>query len=203
MGTGRADSIPRMPVDTPETRTLIHLRTGSKVCVLVAICLVAAAVYFYFVPVSVRTSSGGVFECGSAIHPPTSNFQQNVCSGITHVNLYRAILFAAMGVLVAALGCWFFGVDRTIEERIDRFSEDEEAAEPAGPAREERRSRSRRAPKEPTRAARHVDEDSGEGDPDDEDWDDEDWDDEDGAEVPPTRTRARSRARRVAPRDDR
>ena len=114
-----------MPVDTPETRTLIHLRTGSKICVIVAVCLIAVAVYYYFVPVSVTTSSGGVFQCGSAAHPPTSTFQKNVCEDITHVDLYRTFLFAAAGVLVAALGCWFFGVDRTVEERTPRVYDDE------------------------------------------------------------------------------
>lgn len=184
-----------MPVDTPETRTLIHLRTGSKVCVLVAVCLVAAAVYFYVVPVSVRTTSGGVFECGSALHPPTSNFQQNVCSDITHVNLYRAILFAAMGVLVAALGSWFFGVDRTIEERVDRFPDDD------GPVREERRGGTRRAAERRDRGSRRSeddrDDDVDDG-VDDADWDDEEWDDE-----PPRRARNRSDKRRTAARDDR
>ena len=127
MGPGWAASIPRMPVDTPETRTLIHLRTGSKICVIVAVCLIAVAVYYYFVPVSVTTSSGGVFQCGSAAHPPTSTFQKNVCEDITHVDLYRTFLFAAAGVLVAALGCWFFGVDRTVEERTPRVYDDEPA----------------------------------------------------------------------------
>lgn len=120
-----------MPADAPETRTLIHLRTGSKICVLVALCLVAVAVYFYFEPMSTRTGSGGVFVCGSAAHPATSRFQKNICENLTDLSLYRAYLFAAMGLIVAAAGVWFFGVDRTLEERRPQLDPQEEYPGPA------------------------------------------------------------------------
>ncbi|TWP37122.1 hypothetical protein [Leekyejoonella antrihumi] len=133
-----------MPVDAPETRTLIHLRTGSKICVMVATCLIAVAIYYYFVPVSVQTSSGGVFECGSAAHPPTSSFQKSVCEEVTHVDLYRTYLFAALGILTAALGCWFFGVDRTVEERPARVPRDAFDGDDDAPFRRRAAERSRR-----------------------------------------------------------
>lgn len=191
MGLGQEDSIPRMADDAPETRTLIHLRTGSKICVMVALCLIAVAVYFYFVPVSVMKDSGGVFQCGSAAEPPTSTFNKNVCAGITDVNLYRTFLFAAMAVVTAALGCWFFGVDRTVEERQPRSTDDaDDAPRRPRPRRDDRydaadgheddedelpsrRSRSHRRP-----TSRHRYDDDDESDHDDDRYDDESLEDE-------------------------
>lgn len=194
-----------MPVDAPETRTVIHLRTGSKICVLVAIALVALAVYFYLVPVSVRTDSGAVFECGSALHPASSHFQQNICGNITDVSLYRAVLSAAVGVLIVVVGTWFFGVDRTLEERLPRFDdEDVPAPRPrrrydddrdAQAMHDERPGRPRRAPRDGAERDRHRGRgghDEFDDSYDDDSYDDEMYDDDGDESAPRPRRRSAS-----------
>ncbi|TWE12625.1 hypothetical protein [Rudaeicoccus suwonensis] len=105
-----------MSAPTVETRTVIRLRNGSKICVLIAIALVAVGVYYYFLPVKI-TSANGIFGCGSAAHPPSGTFQTSTCQDLTHVNLFRTYLFVGVGIITAALGSWMFGVDRQTQVR--------------------------------------------------------------------------------------
>lgn len=107
-----------------ETRTVIRLRTGTKICVLIGIALIAAGAYYYFIPVKIEGSSG-IFGCGSAAHPPSGNFQTSTCQDITHINLFRTYLLVAVGLITVALGSWMFGVDRTTEVRRARIDIDE------------------------------------------------------------------------------
>lgn len=104
----------------------MSLRVGTKVCILLALAALAAAVYFYFVPVTLRTQTGGVFVCGSAASPPTEDFPRSVCQNLTDVYLYRSYLFVAVALVVGVLGAVMFGVDRTQVERRPRgyISED-------------------------------------------------------------------------------
>lgn len=108
------------------TRSAISLRTGTKVCILLALAALAAAVYFYFVPMTVRTQTGGVFSCGSASSPPTEDFQRNVCENLTDISLFRAYLFLALALISAVVGTLLFGVDRSTVQRRPRgyISED-------------------------------------------------------------------------------
>lgn len=100
-------------LDEVETRTVLALRTGTKICALIAVAFIAVAVYFYFIPeTSVRSTSGAVFGCGTAAHPTSGPFAEGVCWRITDVNKYRAIAAAAVGVLTLSIGAALFGVDR-------------------------------------------------------------------------------------------
>lgn len=114
------------PVSPVATRSAVTLRIGSKVCILVALVALAAAVYFYFVPSTLRTQTGGVFDCGSPGHPIDNGFAQNVCLNVTDVDRYRSYLLLAVGLIVGILGTVLFGVDRRQVERRPRgyISED-------------------------------------------------------------------------------
>lgn len=113
-------NIPLMPEDL-ETRTVMTPRTGTKICILIGLAFIVAAVYFYFVPVTtVRTTTGSVFGCGTAANPANSTFAHGTCSRVTDVEKYRAIASAAIAVLTIVLGAVMFGVDRRTETRPAR-----------------------------------------------------------------------------------
>lgn len=122
-------SIPRMASEHDDTRTVSSLRNGTKICLLVAIPFIVAAVYYYFAPAITHKSDGGVFNCGSAASPPTDQFPKNVCSNITDINLYRAYALAAAGILIGLLGFVLFGADRHVQTRRDVEREDHYAAD--------------------------------------------------------------------------
>ena len=115
-------------MDDVETRTVMTLRTGTKICVLVGLGLIVLAVYFFIVPItSVRTTSGAVFGCGTALHPSTGGFADGVCGQIAAVTRYKAIAALVAAVLVVVLGGLMFGVDRREEQRrIPRGDYDED-----------------------------------------------------------------------------
>lgn len=112
--------MPLMPEDI-ETRTVLNPRTGTKICILIGLAFIVAAVYFYFVPVTdVRTTSGSIFGCGTAAHPADNTFAKGICWRITDVEKYRAIACMVIGVLTIVLGSVMFGVDRRTETRRTR-----------------------------------------------------------------------------------
>lgn len=133
-----------------DTRTVTALRLGTKICLMVAVPFLVAAVYFFFAPVVMGKSGGGVFECGSASSQPSDQFQRTICGNLPQINLYRAYAAAAAAIGIAVLGFVFFGVDRVEQQRRDggrpRFSlADPEADAISAPApAAERPSRRRR-----------------------------------------------------------
>ncbi|NHN54961.1 hypothetical protein G9U51_04065 [Calidifontibacter sp. DB0510] len=124
-----------MPSHDDKTRSVLQLRTGTKICILIGLALLVLAVYFYLVPMSLRTTSGGVFECGSASSPPSEQFAKNVCQNLTDENKYKAFAAGLIGLLTLALGTWFFGVDKATQERRARPGWDDEDDEPRGRGR--------------------------------------------------------------------
>lgn len=105
-------------MDDVETRTVLSLRTGTKICVLVGLAFIALAVYFFVVPVtSVRTTSGSVFGCGTALDPAHGSFANGVCGRVADANRYRAFLTLAIGLVTIIVGALMFGFDRREEQR--------------------------------------------------------------------------------------
>ncbi len=142
-------SITPMPDEGYESRTVTSLRTGSKVALLCGLPLLGLAVYFYFVPLMVQGQTG-VFGCGSASNPPTSDWARGVCQGVPDAAKYRAILCLVLGILIPALGLALFGVDKRQEHRPVRTARedfeddfDDELDDEVGP-RTARRSTARR-----------------------------------------------------------
>lgn len=106
-------------MDEFETRTVMSMRTGTKICVLIGLAFVVLAVYFFMVPItSVRTTTGAVFGCGSAMSPAHGGFADGVCGRLADVNTDRAIASLAIGLLTAVAGGAMFGVDRREERRL-------------------------------------------------------------------------------------
>ncbi|BDZ58211.1 hypothetical protein [Barrientosiimonas endolithica] len=113
-----------MPSEVPETRTVLTPRTGTKVSLIVALVLVAVAVYWYFVPLYILSGTGQPFMCGSAQNPPTDNFPKNICGDIPTVYKLRALATLAAALIVGVLGALLFGFDRRTEARVPRASDD-------------------------------------------------------------------------------
>jgi hypothetical protein len=136
-----------MPEDL-ETRTVMTPRTGTKICILIGLALIVAAVYFYFVPVtSVRTTTGSVFGCGSAAHPASSTFAKNTCWRSSDVQKYRAFAAAAIAIVTIIIGAVMFGVERRTEtgrtrHSMDSYDDDRRASN--GPERSRRDDESSR-----------------------------------------------------------
>lgn len=103
--------------DFNEPRSSMALTLGAKIAVLAAVPFLALAAYFLLSPISdVRTDSGAVFDCGSALKPPTDGFQKGVCQNINSQYKMKGFTAAGAGVVVAGLGVALFGAGRQ-EER--------------------------------------------------------------------------------------
>ncbi len=83
--------------------------TGAKIAILVAIPFIALGVYFLIAPITeVRTTTGAVFGCGSAIGAPDDQFKTNICQPINTMYLYRGLISIAAGLLIAGAGFFLF-----------------------------------------------------------------------------------------------
>ncbi|WP_068253921.1 hypothetical protein [Janibacter corallicola] len=112
-----------MSETTREARTISTIRTGTKVAVIVGLCLIGVAVYYYFTPVYLLKPEGGVFECGSPSSPNTE--AKNICGAPEQLHYARALLALGLGVLVVVLGFALFGTD-SVRNRAFLDDEDEE-----------------------------------------------------------------------------
>ncbi len=117
-----------------ETRTVLSLRTGSKIALLAALPFLGYALYNYLTPLWVP-STNGVFGCGSAHNPPTSDWAKGVCQGVPDAALYRAMISAGVGLLLAVLGVVLFGVNRTEQTRAVREDDDRDQVDGRGERR--------------------------------------------------------------------
>lgn len=87
-----------------------NLTTGAKIAIIAAIPLLAIALFKLIAPITeVRTQTGGVFGCGSALNPPNDKFVANICGDINGRARYEAIAFGIAGVGVAVAGIALFG----------------------------------------------------------------------------------------------
>lgn len=85
------------------------LSTAAKIAILAAIPFIALGVYFLIVPISeVRTTTGAVFGCGTALSGTGDDFKENICRPINTMYLYRGLASIAAGVLIAGVGYFLF-----------------------------------------------------------------------------------------------
>ncbi|KNX37264.1 hypothetical protein [Luteipulveratus halotolerans] len=113
--------------DDHDSRTLISPRTGTKVSLLVAIPLLLAAAYFFWVPITLQSpETGSTFNCGTAASPPSSGFQKGTCGDLNKINKFRAIGLGASALLIGGLGAAMFGAERREEVRPRRRHDDED-----------------------------------------------------------------------------
>lgn len=112
-----------------DTRQVTSLRTGTKICLIIAPCLLAVAVYYFVTPVHFMGKDGGIFGCGSAMSPNDNQLGRSQCQIIEGVSRNKALLFLAMALFTALLGFLFFGTDKAHQARIDRDELDDEDAD--------------------------------------------------------------------------
>lgn len=121
-----------------DTRQVTSLRTGTKICLIIAPCLLAVAVYYFVTPVHFLGKDGGIFGCGSAMSPNNNQLGRSQCQIIEGVSRNKALLFLAMALFTALLGFLFFGTDKAHQARIDRDELDDIDDDARRDARDER-----------------------------------------------------------------
>lgn len=86
-----------------------NLTTGTKIAILAAVPFILLGVYFLIAPITeLRTTTGAVFGCGTAIGAPDDNFKSNICGPINSMYLYRGLISIAVGAVIAGLGYVLF-----------------------------------------------------------------------------------------------
>jgi hypothetical protein len=111
----------RHMLDDSDVRSRPVPNVGTKVAILAAIPFLAYGIYLLLTPITeIQTSSGAIFDCGSALRQPTDGFQEGVCGPINTQYLYRSLasIIAALGV--AGGGAMLFGFSHHIERAISR-----------------------------------------------------------------------------------
>lgn len=97
-----------MAENTHESRQISTVRTETKIAVILGLCLVGLAAYFYFTPVYLLKAEGGIFGCGSPASPNTD--AKNICGAPEGVSQARAYTALGIGVMVIVLGFALFGL---------------------------------------------------------------------------------------------
>lgn len=86
------------------------LSTGAKVAILAAIPFIVLGVFYLLTPITdLRTQTGGVFGCGTALGGAGDQFKSNICGSINTVYFYKGALAILAGLLIAAVGVILFG----------------------------------------------------------------------------------------------
>ncbi|WP_146828202.1 hypothetical protein [Aeromicrobium flavum] len=105
---------------------------GTKVAILAAIPFLAYGIYLLLTPITdIQTSSGAIFECGSALQPPTDDFQEAVCGTINTQYLYRSIASIVAALGIAGVGAALFGFSHQVERAIGRSGHGDSSAQQA------------------------------------------------------------------------
>lgn len=86
------------------------LSSGAKVAILAAIPFIVLGVFYLLTPIAdLRTQTGGVFGCGTALGGAGDQFKSNICGSINTVYMYKGLLSILAGALIAAVGVVLFG----------------------------------------------------------------------------------------------
>lgn len=119
-------------MDDPADRTIVSLKLGARIGMVIAALMLVVAGYHLWAPVDITGRGGLQFKCGSVIHPPSGALQVSTCGGV--IDRQRMIVvFTAIGAFVVAAGSIYaFGTNRRRESRLPIPSEpgDARAAQP-------------------------------------------------------------------------
>ncbi|MCL3837383.1 hypothetical protein [Aeromicrobium duanguangcaii] len=108
-------------LDDSDVRSRPLPNLGTKVAILAAIPFLAYGIYLLLTPITdIQTSSGAIFECGSALQPPADDFQEGVCGPINQQYLYRSIAAIVAAVGIAGVGAMLFGFSHHVERAVSR-----------------------------------------------------------------------------------
>lgn len=99
------------------------LSTGAKVAILAAIPFIVLGVFYLLTPITdLRTHTGGVFGCGTALGGAGDQFKSNICGDINTVYMYKGLLAILAGILVSVAGVTLFGKGSSTEETTNSNS---------------------------------------------------------------------------------
>ena len=96
-------------------RTVASPSTGFRAMLLLGVLLVMWGVYFLLAPVQAPASGGRMFECGTALSGPSSEFGKGVCGSANKANATKASFLAVSGLVVWVGGFLTFGMVRREE----------------------------------------------------------------------------------------
>jgi len=93
---------------------------------VLGLLLLVLGLYKIVMPIEIQSPQGPMFACGSGLHPPTDQFQKNVCGRLPERQQVQAGFLAGAALIVAAGGVLVFGLSRR-EERARVATEDAES----------------------------------------------------------------------------
>ena len=89
--------------------------TGFRAMLLLGVLLVIWGVYFLLAPIQAPGANGRMFECGTALSGPSSQFGRGVCGSANKTNTTKASFLAVGGLAVWVGGFLTFGMTRREE----------------------------------------------------------------------------------------
>ncbi|HVQ91780.1 MAG TPA: hypothetical protein VMU51_12150 [Mycobacteriales bacterium] len=102
------------------TRTVFVLNRGARLCLLLAVLMMAFAGWLLFAPIDIQSREGPMFNCGSAARPPSEVFQRNVCGRLAQGRQIETGFAAGAALITGIGGLFVFGASRRTEEvRVD------------------------------------------------------------------------------------
>jgi hypothetical protein len=103
---------------TRQFRTVVTLTLAARIAVLVAVLLLIAAAYMYWVPLTVPNPTGAPFRCRTAANPPSDAFAQAFCGTINTTYRYRALALLVGALVVGVGGLWLLGERRVVRREV-------------------------------------------------------------------------------------
>lgn len=105
-------------VDYPTHRSVVSLRLGARIGMVIAALMLVFAGFRLFAPVDITGRGGLQFKCGSVIHPPSGSLQIATCGGAVDRERMIAIFTGIGAVVVAAGSIYAFGTNRRRESLL-------------------------------------------------------------------------------------
>lgn len=117
-------------INEDDTRIPVTLRTGARICLLLAAMLVVVAGYLYWSPLGKDTPNGFTVRCGSAESPPTATLDKAACGARADTRRAQVLATLAGAAVLAAGGVLAFGVRRRPRRESTPTKADEVPGEP-------------------------------------------------------------------------
>ena len=106
------------------------LSNGAKFALLAGVPFIFLGLFFLLSPITdLRTHTGSVFDCGSALFAPSDEFKSNICGNINTMYLYKGLFTLVAGLVISAGGFLLFRTQSALagagvfrEENIEQTS---------------------------------------------------------------------------------
>ena len=107
-----------------ESRQMSTMRNETKIALIVGLCVIGLAAYFYFTPIYLLKAEGGIFGCGSPASPNVE--AKNICGAPEKVSQARAFTALGIGLMIIILGFALFGLGRARNYLADDEMDDDD-----------------------------------------------------------------------------